>query len=71
MTWLKAIREERNLTQEDVSKKIGASQPTYCNIESGARRPSVEMAKRIAVALGFNWTCFFEDKPDCPEQDSE
>lgn len=61
MKWLKAIREERNLTQEEVAKKIGASQPTYCNIESGVRQPSVKMAKQIGVALGFDWTRFFED----------
>lgn len=70
MEWLKAIREKRNLTQEEVSKKIGASQPTYCNIESGARQPSVKMAKRIGEVMGFSWTRFFEDDPDCTDQSS-
>lgn len=61
--WLKAIREEKGFTQEEVARKIGTSQPTYCNIESGARNPSVKTAKQIAATLGFNWTRFFEDSP--------
>ena len=42
------------------------SQSGYASIETGARRPSVDMAKRIAAVLGFKWTRFFEEdeKPD-------
>ena len=37
------------------------SQSGYANIEVGLRMPSVEIAKRIAAALGFEWTRFFEE----------
>jgi transcriptional regulator with XRE-family HTH domain len=30
-------------------------------IELGERRPSVEVAKKIAAVLFFDWTLFFED----------
>lgn len=62
MTWLEAIREKEELTQSDVSKKVGIAQATYCNIENGKRSPSVSVAKRIAAVLGFDWTRFFDDE---------
>ena len=33
----------------------------YSFIELGERRPSVEVAKKIASVMGFNWTRFYED----------
>jgi putative transcriptional regulator len=31
-------------------------------VENGNANPSVEVAKKIAAVLGFNWTLFFEDE---------
>ena len=62
MTWLEAKREAMKMSQYDVSKVVGIAQATYCNIENGKRRPSVETAKKIAAVLGFEWTRFFEDE---------
>lgn len=62
--WLIEKRKNKGLSQKDVSEMARISQPSYCNIENGSRRPSVETAKRIAEALGFDWTEFFENKPD-------
>lgn len=58
--WLREIRGEKSTY--DVAKEIGIAQSTYFSIETGARRPSVDMAKRIAAALGFEWTRFFDEK---------
>lgn len=66
MKWLTEIRGER--TQQAIADQVGISQSGYASIESGARRPSVKMAKRIAAALGFSWTRFFEDDPDSTKQ---
>lgn len=44
-----------------MADEIGMSQSGYASIETGARTPSVPMAKRIAAVLGFEWTRFFED----------
>lgn len=59
--WLIAIRKEKGISQREVAKKIGVAQPSYCNIERGNNNPSVEVAKRIAGVLGFDWTRFYED----------
>lgn len=59
MKWLAEIRGKR--TQQAMADQIGISQSGYASIESGARKPSVTMAKRIAKAMGFEWTRFFEE----------
>ncbi|MBQ6986786.1 MAG: helix-turn-helix transcriptional regulator [Oscillibacter sp.] len=58
---LKAIRQKKGLAGSDVSMMTGISHQHYNYIENGKRRPSVEVAKRIAAALGFDWTRFYED----------
>lgn len=60
--WLIALREQKKYTQKEVAERIYVSQPSYCNIESGARRPSVDTAKRIAAMLDFDWTRFYADE---------
>lgn len=65
--WLVAKRIENRLTQKDVAQMIGAAQATYCQIEKGDRNPSVMMAKKIADALGFAWTEFFNEDARGPE----
>lgn len=67
MEWLKQIRENRGMTQEQVvSEAGGITRSGYANIEGGTRRPSVAAAKRIAAVLGFEWTRFFEDEEALP-----
>lgn len=62
MKWLKAMREEKGVSQKELSQEIGIAQASYSNIENGERRPSVAVAKRIGAALGFDWTRFFENQ---------
>lgn len=59
--WLRRIRIERNFTQSDIAKLAGVDVTTISKIELGERRPSVEVAKKIAEVLGFDWTLFFTD----------
>lgn len=56
--WLVKIRS--GVSQQKVADGIGIAQSTYASIETGARNPSVQMAKRIAAYMGFAWTRFFE-----------
>ena len=58
--WLVDIRRKRNESQQEIANTVGIAQSTYASLETGARSPSVDMAKRIASALGFDWTRFFE-----------
>ena len=60
--WLSAKREEKGMSQAAVSRAVGIKQPSYCCIENGKRRPSVDTAKKIAAVLGFDWTRFFDEK---------
>lgn len=60
--WLLDYRVNKELTQEDVAKDAGISRTTYAMIETGNRNPSVQVAKRIASTLGFDWTLFFENQ---------
>lgn len=67
--WLKTIRREsNNLTQEQVAKMAGISRTMVTEIENGKANPSVDVAKRIAAVLGFDWTLFFDDEPASGEE---
>ena len=57
--WLIDIRNGR--TQAQIAKAAGITQQMYSFIELGERRPSVEVAKKIAAVLGFDWTLFYQD----------
>lgn len=59
--WLIDMRDAAGLSQKTVAERVGVSQPSYCNIENGERRPSVETAKAIATVLGFDWTRFYDE----------
>ena len=53
--WLKKLREEKGMSQEDVARETGMiSRCHYTNIENGDRAPSVPVAKKIAETLGFD-----------------
>lgn len=57
--WLINYREAKGLTQERVAELTDIKRPYYTMIELGKRRPSVDVAKRIAEVLGFEWPLFF------------
>ncbi|HHV99989.1 MAG TPA: helix-turn-helix transcriptional regulator [Clostridiaceae bacterium] len=63
--WLKALRQKsNNLTQEQLAKEAGISRTMITEIENGNANPSVEVAKKIASVLGFDWTRFYQDEDD-------
>lgn len=61
MVDLAEIRKNLQLTQEQAAARSGVTRAFYSMIELGLRRPSVENAKKIAAALNFDWTRFYED----------
>lgn len=63
--WLIEKRNSLELTQESVSEKAKISRAYYAEIEIGSKNPSVKSAQKIATALGFDWTIFFEE--ECSE----
>ena len=61
MLKIKELRKARNMTQFDLAQAANISQSLVTLIETGQRRPSVSVAKRIAAVLGFDWTEFFKE----------
>lgn len=68
---VKAIRKERGLTGAALGEKAGLSASGLSMIETGRRRPSVNLAKRLAAALGVDWTLFFEESGGNEQPDAK
>ncbi|MGM0775475.1 MAG: helix-turn-helix transcriptional regulator [Bacillota bacterium] len=66
--WLKKFRNNRKLTQEEVAKLCNISRSFYTQIENGTKTPSVDVAKKIAKTLEFNWVLFFDNNCSSGEQ---
>jgi transcriptional regulator with XRE-family HTH domain len=49
---LRAYRLERQLTQEQLSERVGVVHSFICSLESGKKQPSLKMVLRLAAALG-------------------
>lgn len=49
--WVKQLRAQRDLTQEMLVEEVACAVQTISSIERGARRPSREMAARMADVL--------------------
>lgn len=58
--WLKAEREIKKLTQQNIANIVGIERQYYGMIENGNRNPSPKVAKKIAKFLDVDWTLFFE-----------
>ena len=63
---LKEFRIRKDLTMRQVSEAAGISEGYYCMIENGERRPSVDVAQKLGVLLGFDWTLFYETEIENP-----
>ncbi len=59
-TWLKEKRENKKYTQTSFAKEIEISLQHYNYIENGKRRPTPEVAQKIADVLEFDWTLFYK-----------
>lgn len=59
--WLRSIRKIKGLSEKQAASMCGISQPMYHFIETGEKNPSVNTARAIARALGFDWVLFFPE----------
>ena len=60
----KAIEEglaKKGYTKYQMAYILGVDRGYITHIIKGERTPSVDMAKRIAMLLNFNWEIFYED----------
>lgn len=51
MNKLKEIREEKNISQTELAANVGVSVRHIAFIESGDRKPSIDLAFKIAKVL--------------------
>ncbi|MGT2665752.1 XRE family transcriptional regulator [Streptococcus rifensis] len=58
---LKNLRQERQLKQTDMARRLGISRASYFNWESGKTRPNQANLKRLSEILGVAETYFFYD----------
>lgn len=61
MVDLKALRQAKGLTQEQLAVEAHVGRTAITNIESGLAKPSVATAQALGSVLGFEWWKFFED----------
>jgi predicted ATPase/DNA-binding CsgD family transcriptional regulator/transcriptional regulator with XRE-family HTH domain len=52
--WLKRLRADQDLTQEALAERVGCAPQTLRMFEGGQRRPSRELAERLADVLGVS-----------------
>lgn len=48
---IKKLRKEKNISQEDLAKKIWVKRPYLSNVENGLVNITVDTLEKIAVAL--------------------
>lgn len=62
--WLKELRVEKNLSQQNVAEQLGIRQQYYCMIENGERQKdmSVAMAEKLAEALDVPLTVILDNE---------
>lgn len=58
--WLIDVRHEKGYSQKYIADKCNITSQMYSAIEIGKKRPSPELAKKIADVLNFSWTRFYE-----------
>lgn len=46
------LRHKRNISQDELAKKVGTKQPVISRIETGTVKPTLTTLERIAKALG-------------------
>ena len=49
---IRALRAKRGLSQRDVAKHCGITQPTLSNYEAGTRDPTLQCTVRLATLFG-------------------
>lgn len=52
--FIRRLRFERSMTQEELALRVGVSRQTIMSIERGMTNPSVLLALKISSALGVN-----------------
>lgn len=58
---IRALRLKKGLSQEQLGKAVGVSEPMICMIERGTKNPSLQIGAEIAAVLGITIDELLED----------
>lgn len=58
---VRRLREARGLSQADLARLIGSTQPAIARLEAGGIAPTIETLDRIAAALGLQLAVRFSE----------
>lgn len=58
---IRALREENNLTQEQLALMTGVGRSYLAKVESGSRNATVDFLEKITIGLGTSLGELFED----------
>ena len=59
---IKKLREEQNLTQQQLADKLYVSRQTVCRWENGSRCPDLITAKKLALELNVSMDDLISDE---------
>ena len=60
MNAIRQHRTARGMTQKQLADICGVTRTHITNLETGKFSPSVDIAKKIGQALGFDWAEVFD-----------
>ena len=58
--WLIKARNDKGLSQAEMCRRLGVSQPTYWEYEHGQSTPRPPIALKIGRLLDIDWTQFYQ-----------
>lgn len=58
---VRALREAQGMSQAELARRMGTSQPAVARLEAGGVEPSIETLDRVSRALGSRLTIRLED----------
>jgi transcriptional regulator with XRE-family HTH domain len=56
---VRSLREARGLSQSELARRVGSTQPAVARLEAGGVAPTIETLERIAEALGLELAVSF------------
>jgi transcriptional regulator with XRE-family HTH domain len=56
-------RRAAGMTQAELARRIGTTQPAISKIESGRTLPGIDLLERVARATGWSFTLTFGSQP--------
>ena len=65
---IKALRTQKNMTQDELAEKLFVTRQTVSNYETGRSRPDVEMLAKIAEVLETDANTVIYGQPAAPEK---